>query len=163
MKQKKWINEKVIFFCIGLVVFSVLSVNFLFGVNKDRNFICPDCKTKSLVILKSIELGTDSRSDEYSLQAIKCKNCGMVGVAIYEESDRGAEETWDHAGYRMEKVDFKVFLKQLSQCNTPTNIKCTCPGHTHFRYKTKYGTLYPLHKIKHDRIRFPMKRVKELE
>ena len=116
---------------------------------KKKGFICPDCNNITLVIIKSIELGPDSRSDEYSLQAIECKKCGLVGVSTYQESRRGAEDSWEHIGYKMEKEEYKKFLELLNYCNNSTNIKCTCTTHNHFIIKNNYGVLNPLEKLKY--------------
>jgi hypothetical protein len=43
-----------------------------------RKFVCPACNNKTLTIARSVELGPDSRSDEYSLQAISCNECDFV-------------------------------------------------------------------------------------
>lgn len=73
-----------------------------------RNFKCPECKHKTLRITQSLELGSDARSDERTIQAIECSGCGFKGIAIYEESRRGSfdSESWNHNGY---KVSIEVF------------------------------------------------------
>mgnify|MGYP001816772504 FL=1 len=119
--------------------------------------MCPGCGSKTLKIQKSIELGSDSRDDEYSLQAISCKECGFVGVATYRESRRGAEESWDHCGYRMEDSNYEAFLKSLRKCRLRRKPSCTCKAHSHFGVKNEYGTLDPLDKIEFDKTRFAMR------
>ncbi len=114
------------------------------------NLICPWCGDRALKIEKSLELGYDARNDEYSLQAVYCPVCGMGGVAIYEESRRGAEDSWYHYCHHMKKEDYELFLKQLSQCPDPKNDKCNCSVHTHFNQKEANGTLYPLGKLTYD-------------
>ena len=53
-------------------------------------FVCPECHTsESLRITRSLELPPDSRSDEITLQIIRCSSCRFAGVAVYEESRRG--------------------------------------------------------------------------
>ena len=54
------------------------------------SFACPECLTKSLKITAKLELPPDSRSDEITVQVVACSRCGFAGVAVYEESRRGA-------------------------------------------------------------------------
>jgi hypothetical protein len=122
-----------------------------------RNFVCPGCNNKTLKIRRSIELGSDSRDDEYSLQAISCEECGFVGVATYRESRRGAEESWDHCGYRMENSNFEAFLKILRKCRRRRRPSCSCRAHSHFGVKDEYGTLNPLGKLELEKTRFAMR------
>ncbi len=66
-------------------------------------FQCPECSTKTLKITHKLELPPDSRSDEITLQIIECSGCGFGGIAVYEESRRGAldDDSFDHTGYRV--------------------------------------------------------------
>jgi hypothetical protein len=122
-----------------------------------RKFVCPGCNNKTLTIARSIELGADSRDDEYSLQAIACNECDVVGVATYQESRRGAEESWDHLGYKMDKVNYENFLQQLLKCRSPTKAKCSCEAHRIFAVKNEHGTLKPLEKLEFDKPHFLMR------
>lgn len=122
-----------------------------------RKFVCPACNNKTLSIQRSIELGADSRDDEYSLQAVRCSGCDFVGVATYQESRRGAEESWDHLGYNMEHGDFDVFLDLLKGCRAPTSARCSCEAHAHFGIKNEYGILRPLEKLQFEKTHFIMK------
>jgi len=62
---------------------------------------CPKCLAGALKIVKKLELPPDTRSDEITLQIIKCKNCSFEGIAVYEESRRGNLDafTFNHTGY----------------------------------------------------------------
>ncbi len=122
-----------------------------------RNFFCPDCSSKSLSIACRIELGSDSRDDEYSLQAIQCSACDMVGVATYQESRRGAGESWDHIGFRMDATSFQSLLKQLTGCKSRSKATCTCEAHNYFGVKSEYGRLEPLKKLEYDKAHFVMR------
>ena len=64
---------------------------------------CPDCTLYTLQTAISIELPPDSRSDEIALQVVRCSQCGFSGLAVYEESRRGAldDESVDHRAYRV--------------------------------------------------------------
>lgn len=79
-------------------------------------FICDDCKSKALVIKKSMELGPDDQSDERSLQAIVCLTCGFKGVALYEESRRGRGESWRHYGFKVTSSVYESVLEAIN-CN----------------------------------------------
>lgn len=53
-------------------------------------FICPQCFGKGTLEIKvSMQLPSDSRSDEIALQTVGCSQCGFQGLAVYEESRRG--------------------------------------------------------------------------
>lgn len=123
---------------------------------KKMGFNCPGCNNISLKIVKSIELGSDSRSDEYSLQAIECEKCTLVGVSTYQESRRGAQESWEHIGYKMENSHYQEFFKLLNQCNNPTDSKCSCEAHIYFGVNNNYATLKPLDKLKLENYPFSM-------
>ena len=122
-----------------------------------RSFVCPACNNKTLRIVKSIELGSDSRDDEYSLQAIECGQCNCVGVSTYQESRRGAEESWDHLGHTMDRTDYESFLQQLGKCTSPTKAKCSCEAHRSFGVKNEYGRLNPLQGMKFEKTHFVMR------
>lgn len=127
-------------------------------LNKEnkKNFVCPMCKNNKLIIEKSIELGPDARNDENSLQAIKCGNCGFHGVAYYQESRRGAGESWEHTGYPMQNKHFQQLLDQLNKCQSPSNSACRCKTHQDFRVKNKNETLNPLEKLSFENHPFPL-------
>lgn len=120
-------------------------------VSDHRKFVCPACGNKALTIQRNIELGSDARDDEFSLQAVSCSECAFVGVATYQESRRGAEESWDHLCYRMEAADFEPFLEMLTKCNAATDSKCSCEAHSHFGRRDERVRLRPLDKLEHDK------------
>jgi len=96
------------------------------------SFQCPDCSaSKSLRIGARIELPPDSRSDEIALQIITCSHCGFAGIAVYEESRRGAmgDESFDHAGFRVSAADVKALRKLIRQCPDPRSKRCRCAAH----------------------------------
>ena len=105
-------------------------------------FICPECSTsKSLKIGLKIELPPDSRSDEITLQVVKCTKCGFEGIAVYEESRRGAmgSESFDHSGYRVNVDDLKDLKVMIRQCPEPRNRRCRCPVHRKLRRTDSSG------------------------
>jgi hypothetical protein len=120
-------------------------------------FLCPGCSEKTVRIETSIELGSDSRSDECSLQAVRCERCNLVGAAIYEESRRGAGESTNHFGYKMDSADYEAFLQQLLECRNRGKAKCSCKAHEKFGLKDEHGTLRPLDLVQHDKAVFPMR------
>ncbi len=72
--------------------------------------ICPDCQANPLKITQSLELPSDIRNDEITLQIVHCDECGFHGLAVYQESRRGAldSESWEHEGYRVSEEDFQT-------------------------------------------------------
>jgi hypothetical protein len=96
------------------------------------SFVCPDCLTPgALEITLSLRLPFDSRSDDIALQIVECSHCKFQGVAVYEESRRGAldSESWDHSGYRVAKDDLTALIETMRQCPRPSNDECQCPAH----------------------------------
>ncbi len=95
-------------------------------------FVCPECSRHgSLNIVLSIELPPDSRSDEITLQTVECSDCGFTGIAVYEESRRGAlgSESFSHTGYRLSKSDFGDLGEAIRGCTDRRNQRCRCPAH----------------------------------
>jgi hypothetical protein len=120
-------------------------------------FLCPECGETTLKIERSIELGCDSRSDECSVQAVRCKQCDMVGVTTYEESRRGAGESVNHYGHKMDRADYNAFLRELKQCNDRGNAECSCKAHERFGAQNEHGTLRPLEMVPHEQALFTMR------
>lgn len=95
-------------------------------------FRCPDCSgVNSLNILNSIELPADNRSDEITVQIIACRSCGLQGLAVYEESRRGAldRESIDHRGYRVAAQTLSKYAGMLRRCPSPRDPHCGCQTH----------------------------------
>lgn len=96
------------------------------------SFVCPQCSgNDSLAILKAIELPPDSRSDEIALQVVACPKCGFEGLAVYQESRRGAldSESWEHTGYRVAREDLEAARNLIRICPDPSNVRCQCVAH----------------------------------
>jgi hypothetical protein len=95
------------------------------------SFLCPECNRKTLKIIERIELAPDVRSDEITLQVIRCKNCNFQGLAVYEESRRGVldSESIDHYGYKPEVKDLKAIRSLIRRCPDPSNPWCSCDSH----------------------------------
>ena len=96
-------------------------------------FLCPKCSSphRSLKIRAKIELPPDSRSDEITLQVVECSQCRFAGIAVYEESRRGAlgSESFSHIGYRVSAKDLRALRRMIRQCPEPNNRRCGCPVH----------------------------------
>ena len=94
-------------------------------------FICPQCLQGSLKITERIELEGDSRSDDIALQLLVCSSCSFDGIAVYQESRRGAldSESYDHYGYAVSDEDFRAFCALLEQCPDRGKSNCDCATH----------------------------------
>ncbi len=68
-------------------------------------FRCPAGDTLGLDLGPSLELPPDGRSDEITVQGLRCVHCDFLGVALYEESRRGASESWHHDGLPLYQLD----------------------------------------------------------
>ena len=122
-------------------------------------FQCPECSgSKSLRIVHKLELPPDSRSDEITLQTVKCSDCGFAGIAVYEESRRGAldSESVDHTGYRVAASDLKALKRIMRQCPKPGNWRCRCRAHRELGRTDASGRWNALRDIAHEGV-FAMK------
>ena len=104
-------------------------------------FACPQCSENSLAIGRSIELPADSRSDEIALQMVKCESCGFRGLAVYQESRRGAldSESWEHVGYQINGQDLKIIVDLINTCHQPRDAGCHCLAHRSLRGQNDQG------------------------
>ena len=95
------------------------------------SFKCPECSAQSLAITRSFELSADSRSDEITLQTVKCSGCGFAGVAVYEESRRGVldSESFSHTGYRVSASGLRWLKRMMGRCPRPRDSRCSCATH----------------------------------
>lgn len=95
---------------------------------------CPECRAHGLKVTRRLELAPDYRSDEIALQIIRCVRCGFGGIAIYEESRRGAldSESWSHWGYPASASAVRALEEKMKQCPDPHNPKCGCAVHLEF-------------------------------
>ena len=98
------------------------------------SFLCPNCNVESLKIDSSIELPSDSRSDEITLQIVKCSQCRFSGLAVYEESRRGSidSESIEHRGYYLSKDKINVVKRLIEECPKPKDPYCQCTIHRTF-------------------------------
>jgi hypothetical protein len=104
-------------------------------------FRCPECSHSSLKIERRIELPPDSRSDEIALQIVTCSQCGFAGIAVYEESRRGAldSESVDHRAYRTTPADLKIIRQAIRACPKPRDNRCRCASHRRLGRKDASG------------------------
>jgi hypothetical protein len=97
------------------------------------SFECPECSATpgSLRIEASIELPSDIRSDEITLQIVSCSHCHFEAVAVYEESRRGRldNESVDHTGFRVGKENVGTLRRLIGQCPSPRKSSCRCRAH----------------------------------
>ncbi len=109
------------------------------------SFICPECNASSLTITHKIELPPDGRSDEITLQIVKCGACGFRGTAVYEESRRGSldSDSWHHDGYHMEADDVDTLQRLIQQCPEPGKDDCQCPTHLSLGKTDERGIWHP--------------------
>ncbi len=105
------------------------------------SFICPRCYAPALEICTALELPSDSRSDEITLQVVSCSACQFHGLAVYEESRRGLLETerWDHTGYQAAEELVEELIQTLHSCPEPANPRCTCQVHARFNRQDSQG------------------------
>lgn len=104
-------------------------------------FQCPECNKKTLAIIERIELPSDARSDEITLQVIRCGGCNFEGIAVYEESRRGAldSESIDHYGYTLDRHELKSIKALIKRCPEPANPWCACDSHQELSRKDTFG------------------------
>jgi len=118
------------------------------------SFRCPACQgARSLRITSSLELPPDSRSDEITLQLIKCSRCDFVGVAVYEESRRGAldDDSFHHFGYPVSQAHWDRLRELMERCPDPRNPRCSCPAHRRLATYNEWGRWNGLDAIPHGR------------
>ena len=111
---------------------------------------CGVCKTtNALKIVQTLVLPPDSRSDDIILQVIKCAQCGFKGLAVYEESRRGAldSESWSHTAYRVASQDLKSVVAAIRACPAPRDPKCQCDTHHQLGSRDRSGRWNGLQKI----------------
>ena len=121
-------------------------------------FVCPECIIRgSLKITHSMELPSDSRSDEIAVQIVECSHCKFRGAAVYEESRRGAldSESVDHRGYKVKKTDLKSLTDKIKACPDPKNARCQCPSHRSLSQTDSWGRWQGLADIEYQDT-FPM-------
>ena len=106
------------------------------------SFQCPECgESGTIRITQRLELPPDSRSDEITLQTVRCNACRFQAIAVYQESRRGSldDDAFDHTGYRVHPDDLSNLRGQLRSCPQPGNPRCTCPAHRALRHKSPSG------------------------
>ena len=112
-------------------------------------FLCPRCQSRLMRIESSIELLPDSRSDEITVQILKCPKCGFTGLGIYEETRRGRLDTEliHHRGYCLNDSTMVSIEKLIKQCPKPRNPNCKCKTHNSFYSVDEFGRWNWLKKI----------------
>ena len=112
-------------------------------------FVCPRCHGGSIKITSRIELPPDSRSDEVSVQILRCSKCGFAGLGIYEETRRGRldSESVHHHGYYMDDSTLASIENMIRQCPKPKKSGCRCRIHSSLRRVNEFGRWDWLEKI----------------
>lgn len=111
---------------------------------------CGVCKTNNaLKITQTLVLSPDSRSDDIILQVVRCTLCGFKGLAVYEESRRGAldSESWSHTAYRVAEQDLKTIAAAMRACPAPRDPRCQCDTHRQLGIRDRGGRWNGLQKI----------------
>ena len=95
------------------------------------SYFCPQCATGSVEVVCSLELPPDSWWDEIALQAIACARCDFRGLAVYEESRRGAldSEVVNHRGHWVAPETLSAFIEGVAVCPAPGDRACGCVNH----------------------------------
>jgi hypothetical protein len=124
------------------------------------SFRCPACAGRnSLAIVRRLELPPDARSDEITLQVVRCWSCDFRGIAVYGESRRGGfdDEHYSHTGYRVPLADAESIDQALARCPTPGKARCTCRTHRIYSRRDANGRWSGLDNVDL-RSPFPMER-----
>jgi hypothetical protein len=93
---------------------------------------CPACHSRqTLQIQLVLELPADSRSDEITLQIVGCSACDFAGLAIYEESRRGAlgSEAVEHGVYELAGPELAGLRQLMKACPARRDPHCPCSTH----------------------------------
>ena len=107
------------------------------------SFVCPECRGASLEIGPRMQLPSDSRSDDISVQVVQCARCDFRAVAIYEESRRGASDLWQHFGYHLAADDINALVAMIERCPNPQDRRCRCPSHQALGRRNASGRWIP--------------------
>ena len=115
-------------------------------------FVCPRCLGVTLQITSSIELLPDSRSDEISVQILKCSKCKFVGLGVYEESRRGGfdSESVYHRGYYMDTSALVSIEEMIKQCSKPKKSGCRCRIHRSLGRVNEFGRWIWIEEMPHE-------------
>ena len=104
-------------------------------------FQCPECRQSALRITHRLELPPDARSDEITLQVVRCSQCRFEGLAVYEESRRGAldDESYSHTGYEAKKAALSALKVAIARCPDPGDPRCACAAHEEYGRRDTHG------------------------
>jgi len=106
------------------------------------SFKCPQCSTnKTLRIVTSIELASDARSDEITLQIVYCSSCKFEALAVYEESRRYSLscDAVDHYCYPAALNTIQATRALIHHCPDPKDAGCQCASHVELNQRDSSG------------------------
>jgi hypothetical protein len=88
-----------------------------------------------------MELPPDQWSDEITLQIVACGQCHFRGIAVDEESRRGAMDSYcdRHIGYRITEKELQSLQAAIENCPDPSNIACECRSHCSVKQILAWG------------------------
>jgi Zn ribbon nucleic-acid-binding protein len=95
-------------------------------------FRCPNCsRPDTLRIGSRLELPSDSRSDEITLQVVECSACSFAAMAVYQESRRGSLDfdSFEHIGYYVSAEVLSSLRRDVRSCPRPSSTDCECAAH----------------------------------
>lgn len=84
--------------------------------------VCPDCNNASLEIIEKFEMGPNDYADENAYQLLQCSLCSTNAVGVYDESRRGAQDSFHHSGYRIDDKALRK-LREIISSNSRTKIQ----------------------------------------
>jgi len=102
--------------------------------------VCPKCERGTLKVTAAIELAPTARADEMAVQMVACPTCSFGGVAVYEESRRGAlDDEWvNHMAYAATEEGLRAARRLIRACPHKRDPRCGCASH---RALADYGTV----------------------
>ena len=101
-------------------------------------FICPKCRGISLEITSTIELPPDSRSDEITVQILKCTKCGFDHHAALDFHHEDPTEKEYNVNRLVSDGRFKKAYAEIEKCIV---LCANCHRIHHYEEKKKPPSL----------------------
>ena len=111
-----------------------------------KGFVCPQCGANGVKVVRSMNLPASERSDDIILQITQCNSCSFQGLALYEESRRGAmgSESWEHTGFWVLEPVIEKVEEIFSRCPDVQDKRCPCAAHKEAVEAVVRGKKWPL-------------------